>query len=120
MMETVPSPSNKPATYSGESMWLKPQGYAQIISPKTGNANLDGLQCDEISAGVNEYDTIVCFHCNRVVHVKPRMDPANLGGLCKICMKLICPKCLNAGCTPFEKTIEAVERRYETLRSYGL
>jgi hypothetical protein len=48
------------------------------------------------------------------------MDPADMGGLCKICMKFECPKCLGKGCTPFEKKLEIIENRERILRSYGL
>lgn len=67
-----------------------------------------------------ERDTATCFHCNRVVHIRPKMDPADMGGLCKLCMKFICPKCVGFGCTPFEKKLEAWESRDRAIRSYGL
>jgi hypothetical protein len=67
-----------------------------------------------------EMDTATCFHCNTVVHIKPFMDPADMGGLCKQCMKFICPSCVGGGCTPFEKKLEAVEVRDRALRSYGM
>lgn len=100
-------------------MWLKPQGYASISSPETARITLDNFQCDEIKVGVTEYDTSTCFHCNRVTHIKPRMDPAEMGGLCKICMKLICRYCVGEPCVPFEKKIEAMEKREIARRSYG-
>ena len=100
-------------------MWLRPQGYAVITSPGTGKATLDGFQCETVTIGQNEYDTIVCYHCNSITHVKARMDPADMGGLCKICMKMICPRCVGLGCSPFEKRLEFQEKRAIALRSYG-
>ena len=67
-----------------------------------------------------ECDTFTCHHCNRVVHVKPKMDPTDLGGMCKLCMKMICPKCVGFGCTPFEKKLDIMEARDRARRSYGV
>jgi hypothetical protein len=78
------------------------QGYATITSPN----------------GVAECDTFTCNHCNSVTHVKPKMDPAALGGLCKMCMRLVCSKCVGNACLPFEKKLEIEEARYHARRSY--
>lgn len=81
------------------------QGYACIMDPEEGT---------------READTFTCFHCQYVVHVKPKCDPADMGGLCKQCMKLICPRCVGKGCRPFLKQLEVEENRYHARRSYGL
>jgi hypothetical protein len=84
-----------------------PQGYATIVDPDVG--------------GVRECDTTTCGHCNAITHVKPKMRPEDMGGLCKACMKLICAKCVDHGtCDPFLKKLERAEARYHALRSYGL
>lgn len=83
---------------------LRPQGYATLTGPD----------------GVVECDTSVCAHCNAITHVKPRQDPATIGGLCKCCMGLICPRCVGGECVPFMKKIERWEQRNHALRSYGL
>ncbi len=58
------------------------------------------------------YDSFTCFHCSRVVFVKHRADPSELGGMCKVCDKLICPQCnAKGGCTPWEKQMEAMEAK---------
>ena len=67
----------------------------------------------------NEADTFTCFHCNTVVKVKPKCDPAEIGGMCKICMKMICPSCVGMGCKPFSKKLEEWEARDLARRSYG-
>jgi len=68
-----------------------------------------------------EADTFTCFHCNRVVIVKPMCDPYDLGGMCRICEKMICPACVDLGkCDPVEKKLEREEAKYRALRSYGL
>ena len=68
-----------------------------------------------------EYDTFICGHCNKIVIVPPRSDMSDLGGMCRGCMKLICPKCVDKQtCTPFEKQLEKIEARSRMLRSMGL
>ena len=89
---------------------LRPGGYATLTFPDRPTI---------------EMDTITCFHCNSVVHVKPFQDPADLGGFCKVCCHHICPKCYNSmqkgnGCTPWERQMEQVESRDRFLRSAGL
>lgn len=84
---------------------LKPGGYAMVFGPL-------GIE--------RECDTFTCAHCNRVVHVKPKCNPDELGGNCRLCMKMVCPKCVDLGCTPFEKTLEKWEARGRALRSYGI
>jgi hypothetical protein len=60
-----------------------------------------------------EADTFTCFHCNKVVIVKPKCDPTDLGGMCRLCEKMICPDCVNVGsCTPFEKKLDREEKEY--------
>ena len=81
-----------------------PQGYAVISGPE----------------GIVEADTYSCKHCQRIVHVPPRCDPADLGGLCKMCMGLICPACVNEGaCAPFEKKLELYEKANRFHRAVG-
>jgi len=82
-----------------------PGGYATLSEPD----------------GVKESDTFTCNHCQYIVHVKPLIAPEEFGGLCKFCMKLICPKCVGKGsCTPWEKKMEKWEARDRFLRSAGL
>ena len=66
-------------------------------------------------------DTFTCGHCQFLVHVPPKADPADMGGMCKCCMRLICGKCVDKGtCTPWEKAIEASEARDRFRREAGL
>lgn len=65
-----------------------------------------------------EADSFTCAHCQRVVFVKPRMDPADMGGLCKQCGGLICARCVGQGCTPWEKAMERTEARERTRRAF--
>jgi hypothetical protein len=68
----------------------------------------------------DECDTFTCFHCNTVVFVKPKCDPADLGGMCRLCGKMICPRCVSGPCIPFERKLEIWEARDNALRSYGI
>lgn len=68
--------------------------------------------------GTTECDTFTCTHCNTVVFVRPKTDPASLGGFCRLCYKHICGPCADKGvCTPFEKKLEEVEARDRLRRS---
>lgn len=83
-----------------------PGGYAIITDP---------------GCGVTEQDSFTCHHCNRIVFVKPKCSPSDLGGLCKTCMKFICPHCVNKGnCDPWEEQMKRAEASYHARRSYGL
>lgn len=62
-----------------------------------------------------ERDTFTCTHCNSVVIVEPRQDPATMGGFCQMCMGHVCMPCAGQGCTPFEKKLDAIERRGRLL-----
>ena len=60
---------------------------------------------------VDEADTFTCRHCQKIVVVRPKQRPEDIGGLCRICMGLVCPGCAGGGCQPFERRIEAAEAR---------
>lgn len=79
-----------------------------------GYARADG------PAGTEEADTFTCNHCQRVVFVRPRCDPADAGGLCRQCDGLICPACIGKVCDPWEKQMQRMEAREAALRSYGV
>ncbi len=64
-------------------------------------------------------DTFTCGHCNAVKHVKPRSDPADLGGLCKQCMGLVCPRCYAKGtCTTWEEQMLRSEAKDRFRRDF--
>jgi len=68
---------------------------------------------------VVERATFTCRHCQRLVFVPPKADPASLGGFCGLCQSLICGPCADAGsCTPFEERLEQQERQQERDRMY--
>lgn len=84
---------------------LKPGGYAFSFDP-------GGIR--------QEADTFTCAHCCTIVIVKPKCDPCDLGGLCRLCDKMICPPCVDLGrCDPLEKKLERAEAKDRALRSYG-
>jgi hypothetical protein len=96
-----------------------PQGHATIVGDLDRGAPTiieGGLRHAEV-----EIDTFTCGHCNAIKHVQPRCDPADLGGLCKQCMELVCPRCYAKGtCVPWEKEMLRREAKDAALRSYGL
>ena len=65
---------------------------------------------------IQEKPTFTCAHCQNVRRVEPYCDPADLGGLCKICMGVVCEKCVGGPCDPFEKKLERQEARGRALR----
>lgn len=83
---------------------------------------------------MREVDTCQCGHCNRHVNVKPGTaatvylipDDAGRfteapGAFCRVCMSPICIPCdANGICTPFEKQLEAYERRQRLFRAAGV
>jgi len=70
---------------------------------------------DPAAPVAREWDTITCYHCNKIVRVKK--DP---GGFCRICMKALCGPCADLGkCTPFEAKLEAYEKRMRFRTSLG-
>lgn len=83
----------------------RPQGLATFTDP-------DGL---------TEFDTYTCGHCQFITLVPAKADPTLMGGLCKICMRLVCSKCADKGyCEPWEKAMEKQEARDAAIRSYEL
>lgn len=95
-------------------------GYAVIVSPDAGSVNFDRLRCEPIAAGTYEADTFSCVHCNRIVHIKAGAPMDEFGSMCRNCMKMVCPKCADGSCLPFEKKLEMAEARDRALRSYGV
>lgn len=80
------------------------QGYATIFS----------------DAGVKECDTFRCNHCQKIVHVKPKASPTDLGGHCRQCDELICSGCVAEGfCAPWEQQMREMEERQASRRSYA-
>ena len=67
-----------------------------------------------------EHDTFTCGHCNKIKIVKPKERPEDIGGLCKVCMKLICGDCVSTGtCDPLEEKLKREEASYHARRSYA-
>jgi hypothetical protein len=80
-----------------------------------------GYLCIDGHMGRQECDTFTCVHCNRIVVVKPKDRPEDVGGMCGGCYGLICKTCAaDGGCKTIERRMEELEARYNVLRSYGL
>lgn len=91
---------------------------------RSGRAQGYAILADPDKATV-ERDTYTCGHCQRVVFVPPRADPATLGGWCGGCSRLICAGCERRKaetltCTPIEQWLAQQEHRARFLRSSGL
>ena len=70
---------------------------------------------------VLECDNFTCQHCQRIVFVQPKQAAPDMGGLCKQCMGLICPRCYEARvCIPWEKEMARREASAGARRSYGM
>ena len=76
--------------------------------------------------GVVERDGFVCNHCQKIVTVMPLQPAEDMGGLCKVCDGLICPKCYDdrmakgITCVTWEAQLELIESRDRFLRSAGI
>ena len=84
-----------------------PGGYAFIFDPGV-----------DVFNGIREYDTFSCVHCNKVVFVKPRCDPADAGGFCTCCGDHICKDCVGKPCDHLQKKLARMETRrniYEVI-----
>jgi hypothetical protein len=82
----------------------KPGGYAIIT-------NGDGR--------VTELDTASCRHCNRIFHVGPKQRAEDIGGLCKVCMGIVCPQCVGGACDEIQRKLDRAEASYHARRSYA-
>lgn len=87
-------------------MVLKPNGYAFIVDPD--------------SPQITEYDTLACAHCGGHWHIIKGTPVDQTGGFCRMCYKPVCPKCAGGDCRPFEKWLEAEEKKDYIKRQYDL
>ena len=79
-----------------------------------------GFLITTLDDSTSEADTFTCGHCQKIVVVKPFMDPADMGGRCTCCDALICPDCVGKACDPIEEKLKRWEAQHEARRSYGL
>ena len=80
---------------------LSPGGVAQEFGP----------------LGMIEYATSTCSHCQKVTVIKDRTKKLNeYVDICRGCMRLICLRCANKPCLPWEKQCEYQERQELKLR----
>jgi hypothetical protein len=101
-----------------------PGGYGIVVSPVATPLSFDaGARREYMQPGHFETDTYSCNHCGAVTTVKPRVDPADVGALCKKCMKVVCRKCVNIGrqtgvisCDPIEAKLERLEKEERRRR----
>lgn len=88
-------------------MMLRPHGYSTWTDRESGKV-------------IQESDNFKCGHCQRIVLIPSKCNPADLGGHCRVCERLVCPQCHAKGaCTPWEEEILRMEAKFEARRSYG-
>jgi len=81
------------------------RGFVQITGPN----------------GVEEHETFTCGHCNNVVRVPHKAKPDDLGGMCRVCMSMVCGRCCATGrCDPFDKKLKRMEDRGRFFREVGI
>lgn len=103
-----------------------PGGYGIVSSPVPTKIDFGSGRVEYMSSGIFETDTYSCGHCNRVTTVRPRTDAADVGALCKKCMKVVCRQCVNLGrkynltCDPLEAKLERSEARDRLRRAVGV
>ena len=88
------------------SMWRRPQGYAVM---KDGDGRV-----------LFEADSATCKHCNAIFHVGPKQRAEDIGGLCGVCMGIVCPNCVGKGCDEVQRKLDRAEASYHARRSYGI
>lgn len=69
---------------------------------------------------LSEKDTFTCGHGNEIVEVPPGTASVTVGAFCRMCGKHICDKCAaemdrTLKCVPFEKRLDAMERRRKLI-----
>lgn len=67
--------------------------------------------------GTETYETFTCGHCGNIKKVPQRARPEDLGGVCRLCMSMICGGCCTTGkCDPLEAKIKRQEDRSRFLK----
>ena len=73
----------------------------------------------ETGAIIKECDTFTCAKCSRIVHVRPKCNPAELGGVDYRSGRLICKNCVTAETRLWEERVERLDREIEQCRFSG-
>lgn len=84
------------------------------------NAHGTAIITDRETGKQQFMDTMVCRHCQRITHVKPKQSPSELGGFCAVCSGLICSGCVGKGCDEIQRKLDRQEASYHARRSYGI
>jgi hypothetical protein len=54
------------------------------------------------------------------MHVKPKANMDEFGSMCRNCMKMVCPRCADGPCVPFQKKLEQAEHADYVRRQYAM
>ncbi len=77
-----------------------------------------GHQLITLDGRAVEHQTFACGHCGHTHVIPHRVDPSQLGAMCRGCMKLVCPSCHNGHCTPLEQKFERAFRVAQQRRRF--
>lgn len=70
------------------------------------------------NGNTQEGESFTCFHCQKIVIIPPKSRPEDMGGLCYLCYRLVCPNCVGKDCDPFEEKRKRLEASYLARKSY--
>ncbi len=95
------------------------KGYASLTDPTPFKPKGEHEGIESLKRW-GEADTVTCGHCQSLIHVPVGRIHEVVGG-CRICERMICPKCVNKGtCAPWEEAFARMAAREDARRSYGL
>lgn len=85
--------------------------------------NPGGYLCVSFDDGRTvERDSATCNHCNKITFLRPRQDPTDLGGHCRICDRFICSNCVGGVCKTLAQQHDEIEKalaRRAARQAYG-
>ena len=71
--------------------------------------------------GTEQYETFTCGHCGAIKKVPHRAKPEDLGGICKVCMSMVCGPCVATGkCDTLEAKLKRQEDRARFFKQVGV
>ena len=81
-------------------------GYAFLTDKESGKV-------------IKERETFTCVRCSRIVHVKPKCDPTELGGVDYRSGRLICKACIDGERALWEERVARLDLEIEQCRFSG-
>lgn len=107
-----------PPTPSQRLLGASPPPRRFSIGSPTYGFSRGEFQYFDPEQGNRVVESFTCGHCNRLTKIQPFCDPADAGGFCPRCTRLVCKRCAGAGmCDPIEAKLERSEKFGESIRS---